>query len=106
MRNQQTGKFEYRKFIKRTHQEILGVGDTPETAKKDFKSKLEAYRAAPLLPTGEFVRSPGYTVLKSKDGRVRYEFRSDRKAPVLARPELAEFLQKERAKVGSDDPGR
>jgi hypothetical protein len=96
MFNRKTGKFEYRRFYRSTNHEVVGSGDSPEEARKDYKRKLDAYREKPLLPTGEFKPSPGFVASADEKGRVSYVYNPDRKMQVFARPELAETLRKER----------
>jgi hypothetical protein len=92
MRNKATGLYEVRRFYNLTNQEIVGVGETQEAAKEDFKKKLAKYREQPVVPTGEYLHSPGYGVV-NVDGRTRYRYSDERKAQVVARPDLAEHIK-------------
>jgi len=94
MFNRNTGKYEYSKLFRSTGALIKGEGNTPEEARSAFKAAKEAYKRQPLVPTGEYVNSPGFVAVEYEGGRVGYEFRADRKAQVLACPQLAEAIKK------------
>lgn len=94
MKNPVTGKYEVYKFFPSTGATVTGIGDTQDEARVDYKTKLKAYREQPLVPTGEYVRSPGYTTVEGPDGKVSYVYREDRQKQILARPEVAEALKK------------
>lgn len=49
MRNKETGKYEYRKWMPRYSMEIVGVGDTKWDAKEDMYLKLAQFRKNPLV---------------------------------------------------------
>jgi hypothetical protein len=95
MKNQLTGMYEYSKFWPSTGMTIVGVGETQEEAKADFKAKREKYKAQPLVPTGEYVPSPGFVGVRLDDGRVRYQFKAERTAQVLTRPGLTGVNKKQ-----------
>lgn len=85
MKNPQTGKYEIYKHFSSTGATVVGIGDTQDEARADYKVKLEAYRSQPLIPTGEYISSPGFAGVRYDDGRVRYQYNADRQAQVLGR---------------------
>jgi hypothetical protein len=117
MRNQTTGLYEVRKEFKSTGHVYVGTGETQEAAKKDLKAQLEKIRYYPtpaerallgvranlpiyrptMVPTGETIRSPGYEAVQFKNGSVGYRLNANRQVSVMARPDLAALIQKQRA---------
>lgn len=101
------GKYQSTKTFKSTGEEVVGYGDTRQEAKEQLKAKLKEYlipyppgayrqgmpRYQPMLvPTGEYVDSPGFTEVQLANGKSGYRYMSERKAQVRARPNLATTL--------------
>ena len=92
------------KLMKDTNTELSGVGETREIAKLKLKEEVSKYRfgimgGSPdcLKPTGEMVRSPRFVYYRDNDtGKHIAVYDNKAESPVFARPDLADYIQKER----------
>jgi hypothetical protein len=102
MRKNENGKYEVYKYFKRSGHHFVGTGDTPEEAKKDLKRQLDQYKVKigdganaqnvyrlPLEPTGENIRSPGFSYFQKEKGGYSYRYNADRTFGVRANPTIA-----------------
>lgn len=102
MKKLENGQYEKSRLMKQTNELLTVTGNTPEEAELKLKEEVSKYRDAlakglHLVPTGEYVRSPGYSYYKDEDGKVTMAFNPDRTVPIMARPSLAALIQKEKA---------
>lgn len=97
MRNSD-GKYVATRYMNGTGTQLKGVGETKEEARQVLKNQLKKYREGlmqgiGLVETGEKVHSPGCSFLRNPSGTVSLTFDPDREMPVMARPEVAQYIQ-------------
>lgn len=92
------GKYVATRYIKSTGTSLTGIGDTIEQARQVLKNQIEKYREGMrlgihLIATGEKVKSPGMVFLKNPSGSVNLHYDDRRQVDVMARPEVAKYIQ-------------
>lgn len=99
IKKDEQGRYVVSKFMDKTNTDLVGIGDTREDAKIKLKEEIKRYReglknALPtvLKPTGEHFRSPGMEVQKLPDGTLTLKMNHNRRIPVKARPDLADWI--------------
>ena len=92
------GKYVVTRFMNQTGTLLTGVGNTKEEARLVLKNEVKKYHEGMqlgiyLIVTGEKVMSPGNVMMRTDSGSVRLEYDERREVPVLARPDLAKYIQ-------------
>jgi hypothetical protein len=92
------GKYVATRYMNQTGTLLTGVGETIEEARFLLKNELKKYRegllaGVYLLATGDTVRSPGSSFERNDSGSVRLSHDENREMPIMARPEVAKYVQ-------------
>jgi hypothetical protein len=77
---------------------LKGVGHTKEEAHQSLHSEIKKYNEGMqlgiiLIPTGEKIKSPGLVEMRTPSGRIVLKQDDRREVPVMARPDLAKYIQ-------------
>lgn len=100
MRNEK-GDYTISRLMKDTGTVLEATGKTIEKARFALKNEVKKYREQVamglyLKPTGEKIPSPGLVQIPNRSGTISLRHDPNREAQVMARPDVARYIQRGR----------